>query len=111
MTNARKLKRLERRARRAIRRSYGKARGEYGATLFVEHHLEELDDACWMKHLGRAQPTPRSNLGMLVLRPPEDDDEDDLEILDFTLPDDATNYVLSVEFNPWGWVSEISMES
>jgi len=40
-----------------------------------------------------------------------DDDDNGLEVFDFTLPDDVTDYVISVRFDANGEVEEISMES
>jgi hypothetical protein len=37
--------------------------------------------------------------------------DDELKTFDFTLPDDATNYLISVRFDEDGDVSGISMES
>ena len=40
-----------------------------------------------------------------------EDDDDGIDTFDFTLPDEVTNYVLSVEFDENGNVSGLSMES
>jgi len=40
-----------------------------------------------------------------------DDDDDGLDTLDFALPGDVSNYVLSVGFDENGEIDEISMES
>lgn len=37
--------------------------------------------------------------------------EDEIDIFDFTLPDQVTDYVLSVRFDEAGQVAEIDMES
>lgn len=96
----------------AIRRAHGTAADEYGATLFVSHHLDEIDDKFWLKHSGVARPSPTQVLDMLVLRSHWGaDDDDGIDTFDFTLPDDATNYVISVEFNDNGHVSGVTMES
>ena len=36
----------------AIKSAYGTEDDEYGSTLFVTHHLEEIETAFWRKHLG-----------------------------------------------------------
>jgi Protein of unknown function (DUF2004) len=95
----------------AIRGRIGTAEDEYGATLFVSHHLAEIEHDYWQRHLGIAQPDPLRVLDLLVLVDPSDDDEEDLDSLDFTLPDDVTNYVLCVSFDDEGQVTEVSMES
>ena len=96
----------------AIRRAHGTADDEHGATLFVSHHLEEIGDAFWLKHCGVARPDARQVLDILVLQSHwGEDDDDGIDTFDFTLPDEVTNYVLSVEFDEDGNVSGVSMES
>ncbi len=41
----------------------------------------------------------------------EDEDLETMEILDFSLPEEVTNYVICVSFDPKGEVVDISMES
>ena len=82
---------------------------EFGATMVVSHHLNELDDSYWMKHTGTSKPNSRQVLRILELR--IDEEEEEIDILDFTLPDGVTNYVLSVEFDDSGSVAGVSMES
>lgn len=94
----------------AIKAAYGTAADEFGATLFVTHHLEEIEATYWEKRLGTATPEPRQILDTLVLRS-EFEDDDDLDSFDFSLPDEVTNYVICVTFNEEGEVEEISMES
>lgn len=96
----------------AIRRTFDTDEGEFGATLFVTHHLEELPGDYWQLHLGSASPEPSKVLDLLQLRGHwGDDDEDGIDVFDFTLPGDVTNYVLSVRFDESGEIEEISMES
>ena len=96
----------------AIKASYGTAEAEYAATLFVSHHLEEIEAAYWTKHFGDPTPEPAQILDKLVLRSHwSDEDDDGLDTFDFTLPDDATDYVLSVQFDDDGNVEAIVMES
>jgi hypothetical protein len=94
----------------AIRKTFGTEEGESGATLFIEHHLEEIDGEYWKKHLGSPKPEPIKVLDILVLRSHWGGD-DDIETFDFTLPDDVTDYVISVRFDESGKVEDISMES
>lgn len=96
----------------AIKRTFGTEVGEFGANLFASHHLDELDSDYWQKHLGSKKPDPVRVLDILELRSHWGDDEDDgIEVFDFTLPDDITDYVISVRFDEAGEVEEISMES
>lgn len=105
----------------AVKRSYGTKEAEHSTTLFVSHHLEELDSSYWQQHLGTESPTTPQILDLLELRShwgdsEEDEDEDDevgdgLDVFDFTLPGDVTDYVLSVRFDEKGGVENISMES
>ena len=95
---------------------YGTPEDELGATLFVAHHLGELDASYWMKHTGTSEPDPRQVLRMLELRidPEEeelDEEEERLDILDFTLPDGVTNYVICVEFDDTGNIVRVALES
>lgn len=93
----------------AIRNRYGTEAGEYSTTLFVAHHLEELPAEYWQEHTGTDAPDPAAVLGLLQLK--SNWGEDDIENLDFTLPGDVTNYVLSARFDDAGEIDEVSMES
>jgi hypothetical protein len=104
------IKRREAAARAAIKKAYGTADDEYGATAFVSHHLEELDSAYWKKHFSTETPDPHRILESLVLRSHWGGD-DEMDTFDFTLPEDATNYVITVAFDEDGNVSGIEMES
>ena len=97
-------------ARAAIKAAYGTEDDEYGATLFVSHHLEEIEATYWEKQFGTATPEASLILDSLVLRS-EFDEDDEIDSFDFTLPGDATNYVICVRFNEEGEVDDISMES
>ena len=55
-------------------------------------------------------PEPTRVLDILQLRDHWGGD-DELETFDFTLPDEATQYVISVRFDDAGEIEEISMES
>ena len=97
-------------ARTAIRAAYGAEGDEYGVTLFVSHHLEELEPAYWEEQFETATPEPGRILDALVLRS-EFDEVEEIDTLDFTLPGDVTDYVLCVAFDDEGEVADISMES
>lgn len=107
------VQRREALALRAIRKSYGTDDGEYGATLFVSHHLEELSSDYWQKCLGSTSPDPQKVLDLLVLRSHWSDEDEDkgIDFFDFTLTDGATNYIISVAFDEDGQINDITMES
>jgi hypothetical protein len=104
------IEKREKAAITAIRSSFGTEDDESGATLFVEHHLEEIEGEYWQKHLGTTKPEPISVLDILVLRSHWGGD-DEIETFDFTLPENVTDYVISVRFDDSGQVEDISMES
>lgn len=108
--NPDEIKRREASARAAIKRAFGTPDDEFGATLFVEQHLEELDTNYWKKHLSSETPDPRLILDLLELRSHWGGD-DEIDTFDFTLPEQVTNYVISVKFDEAGDVSGITMES
>jgi hypothetical protein len=84
----------------AVRSVFGTPEDEHGVTLFVSHHLEEIGEAYWQKHLGTSQPDPERVLDILELHAHWDEEDDDgIDTFDFTLPEEATNYVVSVRFN------------
>ena len=106
------IKRREMSALAAIRDAFGTEADEYGGTLFVSHHLEELDATYWQSNLAATAPEPEQVLGLLELKSHwGDEDEDGIDVFDFTLPGKVTNYVLSVRFDETGAIEEISMES
>jgi hypothetical protein len=94
----------------AIKQSAADA--ESGIDLFASHHLEELDPAYWQQHTGTPRPSREQVLGLLVLRSHWDEEGDDgMDVFDFTLPGDVTDYVISVRFDGNGAVEDVSMES
>jgi hypothetical protein len=104
--------RREATARAAIKQSLGTAEYESSVDLFASHHLEELEGEYWQKHLGTRNPEPIRILDIIELRSHwGDDDDNGLKVFDFTLPDDVTDYVISVRFDETGEVEDISMES
>jgi hypothetical protein len=104
------LARREAAARQAIKTGFDMEDEESGVAMFVAFHLEELEPGYWEPHTGTQRPDPSAVLDILVLRE-HWGEKDDLEIFDFTLPGDVTNYVISVRFDAKGKVDEISMES
>jgi hypothetical protein len=111
-TDRAELSRRTKIAREAIKRSLGTEAGEYGATLFAAHHLDELDRSYWQAHLKIDKPTLAQVLELLCLQSHRSDDDDDgSDTLDFALPGDVSNYVLCVRFDEDGEIDEISMES
>lgn len=104
------IEKREKAAIAVIRSAFDSEDDESGATLFVEHHLEEIEGEYWQKHLGTAKPEPVSVLDILVLRSHWGGD-DEIETFDFTLPENVTDYVISVRFDESGQVEDISMES
>lgn len=110
--NEREIKKRTEIALSAIKAAYGTTDDEFGATLFVSHHLEELDVSYWEKYLKTASPEPIRVLDILTLRSHwGDEDEDGIDTFDFSLPGEITDYVISVRFNENGSVEDISMES
>lgn len=94
----------------AIKQSADEA--DSGVTLFASHHLEELDLTYWQQHAGTPQPSRDRILDLLELRSHwGSDGENGIDVFDFTLPGDVTDYVISVRFDDDGAVGDISMES
>ena len=108
---AAEIQRRENIALEAIKSTFGTEDGEFGATMFATHHIEELEPTYWLKHLGTATPEPKKVLDILQLKSHWGDDENEIEVFDFTLPDDVTDYVMSVRFDETGSVEEVSMKS
>ena len=114
--NSDEIARREAAAREHIGAIYGSSGDEFGVTLFVSHHLNEIEASYWAKHLGTERPEPHQVLKLLELRASwdpdnEDEDEEGVDILDFTLPGGVTQYVISVEFDETGKIASVSMES
>lgn len=74
---------------------------ESSVGLFISHHLSELEAAYWEKLTGTPKPTPKQVVDLLVLRSHWGGDAD-MDRFDFTLPDDVTDYVISVGFDDAG---------
>jgi len=94
-----------------IKNTYGAEDGEYSVNLFASHHLNEIEVGYWEKHLGIADIKESQILDILVLRSYWRDDENGIDIFDFTIPENITDYIISVHFNKNGQIEEISMES
>jgi len=110
--NQEEIERREKLAISKIKSVFGTEEDEDGATAFVSHHLEEIENNYWKKHLGSTQPEPRQVLDILVLRSHwGDEDDDGIDTFDFTLPENVTDYVICARFNEGGQVEEITMES
>jgi len=93
----------------AIKQSLSKENS--AVSMFASHHVEELDAAYWKNHAGTAKPTPTQVVGLLELRSHWGGDDDGIDVFDFTLPRDVTDYVISVRFDEDGEVQEVDMES
>jgi hypothetical protein len=93
----------------AIKQAVGKA--EFSVDLFVSHHIEELDATYWQQHCGAVHPCSEQVLAILELRSHWGQEGDGLDVFDFTLPGEVTDYVISVRFDDDGAVEDISMES
>lgn len=97
----------EKKALEEIKKSSGTEQGEYGIDEFISHHLEELPPSYWEKYLGISKPSHEQVIDLLVLRSKWEDEE----VYDFTLPEDVTDYVVSVSFGEAGEIEDIVMES
>jgi hypothetical protein len=110
-SNPAEIDRRTKAALAAIRAAYGTEDDEHGVTLFVSHHLEEVEGSYWKQHLQSSSPEPSKVLDLLVRSPHWDADEGGIDSIDFTLPDEVTNYVICVSFDDDGEVEGITMES
>jgi len=96
----------------AIKSLFGKPEGEYGPTLFVSHHFRILSGEYWLKAVGVKQPNADQVLDSLILRGSWiSEGGKTTNTFDFCLPENASNYVLSVRFQDNGQVNDVSMES
>jgi len=79
----------------AIKKSYGTEEQEYGVTLFVNHHLEELSKNYWKGLTGTEKPTYQQVLEQLVMI---NKWESEGEInYDYSLPGEVTQYVKVIQ--------------
>jgi hypothetical protein len=80
--------------------------------MFVNHHLSELEPPYWVKHFGQPRPSREAVIKGLVLHKHwGEEDEDGIDVFDFTLPGRATDYKLAVYFESDGTVDHLTMES
>ena len=99
-------------ARNAMCEALKNQQAEDSVELFIQHHLEEVEAEYWQKHFGTNKPTTEQVLNFLVLNQQGEREElENYDVLDFTLPEDITDYVISISFNHQGQVVDISMES
>ncbi len=99
-------------AREKIKALYGVSGGEYGPTLFVQHHLNQIEAAYWLRIMGVEQPRAEQILNALVLVDSWSSEGDNVaNTLDFGLPGNVSNYLLSVRFSDDDQVIDVSMES
>jgi len=98
-------------ARAKLLELLGTNAGEFGPTLFVSHHKEELGSEYWISAFGEPDPKPEAIIKGLVLVDSWDSEEDgNIDTLDFSLPGEVTDYLLSVRFSGEE-VVDVSMES
>ena len=80
--------------------------------FFVGHHLDEIEDDYWTSKFGSASPAPEAILdSLIVVNNWSYEDDGDMNVFDFSLPGDITDYVLAVVFDKNGEVEDIMMES
>ncbi len=92
----------------AVFAALGTPEGEDSVDQFVQHHLDELEPAWWQAHLGTGVPDARSMLGLLE-HTTLFDDGNGLQV-DYGLPDDVSDYRLTVHFNRDGAVTAIVLD-
>jgi hypothetical protein len=110
MSNKEEIARRKTAALAAIKQSAEDSHSS--VVLFASHHLEELDPTYWQQHNGTKHPGRKQILDLLELRSHWGGEGDDgIEVFDFTLPGNVTEYVISVRFDNDGAVEDISMES
>jgi hypothetical protein len=98
-------------AREAIKSLIGKPEGEDNVTLFLEHHLAELEPEYFSSTYGSTTPEATQIVDSLVfVHSWSSEDDGTVDVFDFSLPGSVTDYLLSVRFSG-DEVKEISMES
>ena len=78
--------------------------------LFAAHHLEEVALEYWRRHLSAEVPDPSTIVGILEFQS-HWGGQDEIDVFDFTLPEEVTNYVICARFGENGEVFEVVMES
>lgn len=113
------LAKKEPQARQALANALVTGQFKESVMLFVEHHLEEIEAEYWQEFFGTTRPSAEQIIAKLEVEDrsyleDEELDEDEIEYyanhLDFSLPDEVSQYVLCVTFKD-GQVVDISMES
>ena len=107
--------RFEAIARSAIQADYADD-PEGASSLYLSHHAEEFGDEENIKYfgskdvatLGGAQLLKAIHLKRIGLYP---DSEDYVAVFDYMIDEDASDYILAVEFDESGTVVGISMDS
>lgn len=121
----REVARRERTARKYIAEALAQGDDTDSVKLFVDHHLEQIPAAEWTRILGEPLPSAQRVVESLVLRGhwseadydaflgdggEAEEGEAGIDIFDFTLPGDVTQYVLAVHFGPHGEVEHLTMD-
>lgn len=104
----------EQKARNAIWQSYLQDVGlDNQVRLYVEHHLQEISPQYWQQHTGLTRPEAKQVIALLSTQRFLDfhSVEENDDSIDFSLPENVTDYVLCVSFDEDGNVEDISMES
>ena len=98
-------------ARAKLLEMLGTDDGEFGPTVFVSHHKEELSADYWASAFGNADPLPDEIIrGLVMVDSWSSEDDDNIDTFDFSLPGEVTNYLLSVRFDG-DEIADVSMES
>ena len=83
------------------------ASGDGGARLYYEHHLEE----CGAEDAGRDFAAFARKLVPVAVWFAAEDGDDWEAMIDYSLGEDVTNYVLCARMDPRGEIAEVVMES
>ena len=102
------LENLEKRALEAIKNAYGTPEGKDNVTEFVTYCQNEIHFAYWMKFLDTMRPEPQQVLDMLYFASHWSDGAAD--VLEFALPEDILDSVLSVQFDEDGNLVDIAID-
>ena len=114
MQNFNNFKEREQKAKKAIWQTYLQdAAPDNQVRLYVEHHLQEIAPKYWQHHTGLTRPDAKQVIELLSTQRFLDfhSVEENDDSIDFSLPDNVTDYVLCVSFDEDGDVEDISMES
>ena len=79
--------------------------------LFVEHHVDELETDYFSRMCGTSTPDATQMLDSLILlRSWSFEDDGNIDVFDFSLPENVTDCVLSVRFSG-DKVEDVTMDS